>query len=199
MKHLWSNTISEDASKKFFLLHSGSCADCFCRIRVFFYTLSVKKYFLRFGFTCLIFFLLLAILNAGISIFAGMYRFESVEDIPKNPVGLVLGTSQFTSDGEPNVFYSQRVDATKRLYDAKKIDCVLISGDNTSDNYNEPIDMQQSLLSLGIPSERMYLDYAGVRTLDSIIRAKEIFSLEKFTIISQPFHIDRAILIAKSQ
>lgn len=88
--------------------------------------------------------------------------------------------------------------AAKRLYDAKKIDCLLLSGDNTTLNYNEPISMQKSLLELGIPAERMYLDYAGIRTLDSMLRARDIFGLQQFTIISQPFHVDRAIFIAQS-
>lgn len=127
----------------------------------------------------------------------GSARYQSTDNIPKNRVGLVLGTSKYTSDGELNVFYQERILAAKRLYEAKKIDCLLLSGDNTTRDYNEPISMQKSLLELGIPSERMYLDYAGLRTLDSIYRAHDIFGLDRFTVISQPFHIDRAIFIAE--
>lgn len=90
----------------------------------------------------------LGVMNLVFSFYASMYRFERVEDIPKNRVGLVLGTSKLTSDGLPNLFYSQRIEAAKRLYDAKKIDCILLSGDNTSMNYNEPVDMQKSLLGM---------------------------------------------------
>lgn len=90
----------------------------------------------------------LGLMNLAFSLYASMYRFERIEDIPKNRVGLVLGTSKSTSDGLPNLFYQQRIEAAKRLYDAKKIDCILLSGDNTTINYNEPVDMQKSLLGM---------------------------------------------------
>lgn len=141
---------------------------------------------------------LLIFLNIWVSIKASDYRYDRSELIPKNQVGVVLGTAKFTTSGELNIFYTERMLATKRLYDAKKIDCLLLSGDNTTLNYNEPISMQKSLLELGIPAERMYLDYAGIRTLDSMLRARDIFGLQQFTIISQPFHVDRAIFIAQS-
>lgn len=140
---------------------------------------------------------ILLILNIWVSASVGSDRYSDLESVPKNRVGLVLGTSKFTADGLPNAFYDERMLAVKRLYDAKKIDCVLLSGDNTTKNYNEPVSMQKSLLSFGIPAERMYLDYAGIRTLDSVLRARDIFGLSEFTVISQPFHIDRALFIAR--
>jgi SanA protein len=120
-------------------------------------------------------FFLLVFLNIWVSVSVDEYRYSDAEMIPKNQVGVVLGTSKFTSNGQPNIFYTERMLAAKRLYDTKKIDCLLLSGDNTTINYNEPISMQNSLLELGIPAERMYLDYAGIRTLDSILRARDIF------------------------
>jgi SanA protein len=137
-------------------------------------------------------------MNIWVGISVDSTRYQDANLIPKNQVGLVLGTSKYTSDGQTNVFYQERILAAKRLYDAKKVDCLLLSGDNTTLDYNEPVSMQKSLLELGIPGERMYLDYAGVRTLDSILRAHDIFGLDRFTIVSQPFHVDRAIFIAES-
>jgi SanA protein len=142
---------------------------------------------------------LMAGLNAWVSYSAADARFTSVTQIPKNSVGVLLGTSRYTTSGEDNLFYTARIQAAKELYDAKKIDCLLLSGDNTSLSYNEPIQMQKSLLEVGIPAERMYLDYAGIRTLDSLIRARDIFGLTQFTVISQPFHIDRALFIAREK
>ncbi len=137
-------------------------------------------------------------MNAWITLYSSSLRYHDPSEIPKRQVGLVLGTSRYTSEGESNVFYKARILAAKELYETKKVDCLLLSGDNTTINYNEPIAMQNSLLELGIPPERMYLDYAWVRTLDSIVRASDIFGLKSFVIISQPFHIDRAIFIAKN-
>ena len=85
-----------------------------------------------------------------------------------------------------------------QVYKDKGVACLLLSGDNTSREYNEPVDMQHRLLELGVPAERMYLDYAGVRTLDSVLRARDIFGLSEFAIISQPFHLERAIMIART-
>lgn len=137
-------------------------------------------------------------MNVWVSFSMDTSRYGDVVTIPYNRVGLVLGTSKYTRDGKSNIFYEERISAAKRLYEAKKIDCLLLSGDNTTLDYNEPISMQKSLLELGIPPERMYLDYAGIRTLDSILRAHDIFGLERFTVISQPFHVNRALFIAKN-
>ena len=125
------------------------------------------------------------------------YRYQNIELVPKNAVGVVLGTSQYAPSGESNVFFEARITAAAKLYHARKVDCLLLSGDNTSPSYNEPIAMQHALLSLGVPAERMYLDFAGVRTLDSIFRLEQIFSLKNFTIVSQPFHNERALFIAR--
>lgn len=99
-------------------------------------------------------------MNAWITLYSSSLRYHDPSDIPKRQVGLVLGTSRYTSEGGSNVFYEARILAAKELYETKKIDCLLLSGDNTTLNYNEPIAMQNSLLELGIPPERMYLDYA---------------------------------------
>ena len=99
-------------------------------------------------------------MNAWITLYSSSFRYQDSSVIPKQQVGLVLGTSRYTSEGGSNRFYQGRILAAKELYEAKKVDCLLLSGDNTTLNYNEPISMQNSLLELGIPPERMYLDYA---------------------------------------
>jgi len=121
--------------------------------------------------------------------------FFDVYSIPYNKVGLVLGTTKMIG-GKPNLFYEARLDATKKLFDAGKIDVVLVSGDNSTRYYSEPQDMKDDLMERGIPDSRIVLDYAGFRTLDSVVRAEKIFSQKKYTIITQKFHCERAIYIA---
>jgi len=125
--------------------------------------------------------------------------YSNVSSIPKNKVGLVLGAGKYRTDGGINLYYQHRVNAAIALYNAGKIDIILVSGDHGRVDYNEPLDFKTDLLLEGIPEEKIVLDYAGFRTLDSIIRAKEVFDLDSFTIISQKFHNERAIFLAKSK
>ena len=122
--------------------------------------------------------------------------FDSVTTIPKNKVGLLLGTSKYLRNGYINLYYKYRVDATVRLYKAGKIAFVLISGDNGNTNYDEPSTFKADLIKSGIPADKIFLDYAGFRTLDSVVRANAIFGQSSFTIISQKFHNERAVFIA---
>ncbi|MBI6120786.1 SanA/YdcF family protein [Salegentibacter maritimus] len=108
-----------------------------------------------------------------------------------------MGTSKYLSDGRINLYFKYRIDATVDLFKTGKIDYVLVSGDNGSEDYDEPTDFKNELIKRGIPENRIYLDYAGFRTLDSIVRAKEIFGQDNFTIISQQFHNERAIYLAE--
>lgn len=124
------------------------------------------------------------------------YVYENAQDIPKNKVGLVLGTSRYLANGRENLFFSFRMKAAKELFEASKISYLLVSGANPSKYYDEPKEMKKVLVSMGVPANKIYCDYAGLRTLDSIIRAKEVFQLEEFTIISQDFHNRRALFIA---
>ena len=122
--------------------------------------------------------------------------YHSINNIPFNQVGLVLGTSKKVKSGQINLYYKYRIEATSRLYKNKKIEYVLISGDNRSKYYNEPKQFKEDLMKMGIPENRIFLDPAGLRTLDSVVRAKKVFKLENITIISQRFHNERAIYIA---
>ena len=123
--------------------------------------------------------------------------YDSVNDIPKNKVGLLLGTGKYAASGNINLFYKYRIDAAVMLYKSGKIEYILVSGDNSRKDYDEPTDFKKDLIAKGIPEDRIFLDYAGFRTLDSVVRAKEIFGQTNFTIISQKFHNQRAIYIAK--
>lgn len=124
--------------------------------------------------------------------------FTDVTKIPKNKVGLVLGTAKMLQNGNINLYYKYRIDATVALYKAKKIEYVIVSGDNSTKTYDEPTDFKNDLMAAGIPEHKIYLDYAGFRTLDSVVRAKEIFGQESITIISQAFHNERAIYLAEN-
>ncbi|MGY6649268.1 SanA/YdcF family protein [Wenyingzhuangia sp. IMCC45574] len=122
--------------------------------------------------------------------------FNDVESIPKNKVGLVLGTSKRLRNGYINLYFKYRIEATVALFKQGKIDVVLVSGDNRTKYYNEPIDFKNELIKKGIPEDKIVLDYAGFRTLDSVIRAQKVFGQNTFTIISQEFHNKRAVYIA---
>jgi SanA protein len=117
--------------------------------------------------------------------------------IPARRVGLVLGCSRLLPDGRRNSFFDNRIQAASELMHAGKVDYLVVSGDNHARGYDEPRDMKDSLVAAGVAPERIYCDYAGFRTLDSIVRVREIFGQTSITIISQEFHNQRAIFIAR--
>lgn len=123
--------------------------------------------------------------------------YENVAETPHNRVGLVLGTSPYARNGGPNYYFTYRIDACVALYNAGKIDRILVSGDNHVKTYDEPQYMKNALIERGIPASAIVLDYAGFRTWDSVIRAKKVFGQSKFTIISQGYHNERAVFIAR--
>lgn len=116
---------------------------------------------------------------------------------PVNDVALVLGTSKRTSAGNPNRFFAERMETAATLHSNHKIKHILVSGDNRSRYYNEPRDMLQALGDLNIPEEDVSLDFAGLRTLDSVIRCKEVFGQDEVTIVTQEFHCYRSLFIAR--
>lgn len=139
----------------------------------------------------------LILTNKMVSYQAEGFLFESVEDIPKKKVGLLLGAGKITSNGNINSYYTHRLNGAIELYKAGKIEFILISGDNSTKDYDEPTTFKTDLIAQGIPENKIFLDYAGFRTLDSVIRAKEIFGQHSITIISQKFHNERAVYLAK--
>lgn len=122
--------------------------------------------------------------------------YSDIRDIPHRRVGLVLGCSRQLSDGRPNLFFRNRIGAAAELYRAGKVDYLLVSGDNHIHAYDEATDMKNALIQSGVPPEKIHCDFAGFRTLDSVVRAKEVFGQKDVTIISQEFHNERAIFIA---
>jgi SanA protein len=126
-------------------------------------------------------------------------QFSNIATIEHRKVGLLLGTTKYTSYGIVNLYYKYRIEATVELYKAGKIDYVLISGDNSRKEYSEPDMMKEDLVAQGIPAEKIFLDFAGFRTLDSIVRCKEIFGEDNIIVISQKFHNERAIFIANNK
>lgn len=122
--------------------------------------------------------------------------YSSPAALPFNKTGLLLGTARLTANGKRNLFYSKRIDAAIELFRAQKIKYIIISGDNSRADYNEPEDMRRDLVNAGIDSSVIFLDYAGFRTFDSVKRLKEIFDQDSVTVISQKFHNERALYIA---
>jgi len=123
--------------------------------------------------------------------------FSSVEAVPPNEVALVLGTSKTISRGRPNLHFDQRIAAAVSLYRSGKVRHLLVSGDNHVKGYDEPSDMRQALVAAGVPTNAITCDYAGFRTLDSVVRAKTVFGLSHCTIVSEEFHCPRALWIAR--
>lgn len=125
--------------------------------------------------------------------------FDNIEDVPHNKVGLLLATSPITPGGARNFYFDNRIKAADELYKAGKIDYIIASGgDYTTDRDNphgcdEPESIRDSLVARGIPADRILLDYEGTRTLNSIVKAKEVYKLDSLTLISQKYHNERAI------
>lgn len=119
-------------------------------------------------------------------------RTYSVEQVPEKPVAIVFGAGLWW-DGSPSPVLRDRVATAARLYFAGKVKKLLMSGDNRFMDYNEPGAMQEYALGLGVPEEDIVLDYAGRRTYDTCYRAREIFGLEQAILVTQAFHLPRAL------
>lgn len=122
---------------------------------------------------------------------------SAYDKLPDHRVALVLGTSHKTTAGSPNQFFEKRMDTAAELYKVGKIDHFIVSGDNRSKFYNEPVEMRKALITRGVPTSAITLDFAGLRTLDSVVRSKEVFGQDKIIIITQPFHSYRALFISQ--
>ena len=123
--------------------------------------------------------------------------FAAPDRTPANRVGLVLGTSPRMPDGRRNLFYERRLDTAAALYRAGRVEFLLVSGDNSRRGYDEPTAMRDDLVARGVPPERIYRDCAGFRTLDSVVRARRVFGLDRATLVSQRFHNERAVWLAR--
>lgn len=156
----------------------------------------MKRIILGIGLLGLVLFFFIWWANAQVSSSTKDQLFDEIDQVPHHKVGMVLGTSKYLNGGQLNYYFTYRIEAAAQLYHAGKIDFIVVSGDNSRENYNEPKDMEEALIERGVPKDRIYLDYAGFRTLDSVYRMQAIFNEDAFTIISQPFHNERAVYIA---
>ncbi len=125
--------------------------------------------------------------------------YNNITETPSKKVGLLLGTAKYVKGGWINLYYTHRITAAVELYKAGKIEYILISGDNGRESYDEPTLMKEDLMAAGIPESAIYLDYAGFRTLDSVVRCKRIFGELDILVISQQFHNERAVYIARAR
>lgn len=145
------------------------------------------------------FFLTIFFCNRIIDASAKGKLYSDTQSIPYNKVGLLLGTSKFLAGNRVNPYYDFRIDAAAKLWKEGKIRYIVASGDNSRKDYNEPKHMQSDLIKAGVDSSAIYLDYAGLRTFDSMIRLKKIFGQDSVTVISQQFHNERALYIASQE
>lgn len=127
---------------------------------------------------------------------ASAHLYEDLASLPRRDVGLVLGTSRFSTDGL-NEFYTARIEAAAALYHDGKIDHLIVSGSNPSRYYNEPVVMKRDLVELGVPEACITEDRGGLRTLDSVVRADKVMGQKSFTVVSQRFHAARAVYIGR--
>ena len=119
--------------------------------------------------------------------------------LPKKDAALLLGTAKYVTNGHKNYFYTYRIEAAIKLWNANKIKAIVVSGDNGTKYYDEATAMYEDLIKAGIPKKYIVRDYAGFRTLDSIVRAEAIFDLKDYIIISQKFHLERALFLAHTK
>lgn len=159
--------------------------------------LFVRKWFqLGVFFIALVIFGIM-VCNRSVKDFSEEFVYSSLSDIPKNQVGLVLGTSKFAYKGGINPYFKYRMETAYELYHAGKLQHLIVSGDNHVKGYNEPQQMKDYLVMLGVDSNDITMDYAGFRTFDSMVRVKEVFGQTKVTVISQKFHNERAVFLAR--
>lgn len=125
--------------------------------------------------------------------------YRDINRIPAKKAALVLGTSKYLSGGRINYYFKYRIESAVKLFRAGKVRAIVVSGDNGSKGYDEPTTMRDDLVARGIPSRYITIDYAGFRTLDSIVRAEAIFDLKDYIIVSQQFHLERAIYLAHAK
>ena len=120
-----------------------------------------------------------------------------LEKLPQVPVAVVLGTTPTIASRWRNLYFDARIESAAKLYHAGKVRALIVSGDNGTYDYDEPAIMKEQLVALGVPAERIVCDCAGFRTLDSVVRAKQVFGQSRVIFVSQRFHNQRAIYLAQ--
>jgi SanA protein len=133
----------------------------------------------------------------GLDRFAAPYLAEDPAALPAVEVALVLGAAPIGPEGGPNRYLEYRLDAAAALWRAGKVRYLLVSGDRRPPDYDEPSAMRTRLIARGVPATAIYRDFEGVRTRDSIVRARSVFGLQRLIVVSQAFHANRAIFLAR--
>jgi SanA protein len=152
------------------------------------------------GALLLLFFLAAAALlvpHSLIKVISSRHLHDDVNTVDTKSAALVLGCSKMIGPGRPNLFFRSRIQAAADLFHAGKVKVIVVSGDNSTKEYDEPTDMKEALVAAGVPESRIFCDYAGFRTLDSVVRMEKIFGQRDFIIVSQRFHNERAVYIAR--
>jgi len=165
----------------------------------FFKSIFNKKTLKIFISLIILFSICLYFANRTIKLKSNPFLFNEIDKVKPLKTGLVLGTSKHLGNGSINPFYQNRLIAAKNLYFQNKIKQLIVSGDNSSKYYNEPQDMKDDLIKMGVPDSVIFIDYAGFRTFDSMVRLKAIFNQDSAIVISQQFHNERAIFIAQQK
>ncbi len=144
---------------------------------------------------------ILVIVGSNLIIVISSYKslYDDISDVEPQKTAIVLGTSRFLMSGKPNPYFHYRISAAAELYHAGKIQYIILSGDNRALDYNEPEQMRREIIRYGVPDSILYLDYAGLRTLDSMVRSREVFGQDSIIVVSQKFHNQRAIFLAKTR
>jgi vancomycin permeability regulator SanA len=118
-------------------------------------------------------------------------------EVPATPVALVLG-AQVNPDGTPSAFLAARLDLAKRLYDAGLIEMIIVSGDHLAPEFDEPAAMRNYLIRAGLPKETVIADAGGFDTYESCLRAKRIFNLSRLIVVTQSYHLIRAVATCRA-
>ena len=138
---------------------------------------------------------------AGLAAVAGSVRFirataaghiYAESDVPAAPVALVLGAKVFP-DGTPSPFLTARLDLAKRLYDAGRVQVIIVSGDNNAPEYDEPAAMRDYLINAGVPESKLIIDAKGLDTYESCVRARHVFNVSRLIIVTQSYHLPHAV------
>ena len=153
------------------------------------------KYFIGF---CILVVIFILSVNVMVILKSNKYIYDRVEDVPNCYTAIVLG-ALVSKSGYLSDFLKDRMDVAIELYKAKKVKRFLLSGDHGQPEYDEVNSMKNYLLDQDINPNDIFLDHAGFDTYNTIVRAKEIFQVKDAIIISQEFHLPRAVYIARSK
>ncbi len=159
--------------------------------------LRYRRRFVRAGMSLFTITTLVVVMLRGYSALEARAYIFQIDTVPAYGVAIIFGAQVYTN-GNPSAMLADRIQVGAKLYQSGKVRMLLMTGDNHIDSYNEPEVMRQYALRLGVPAEAITLDYAGFRTYDSCYRARDIFKLDEAILVTQAFHMDRALLICNS-